>query len=164
MITNLCKDSSCEKWVNRPSLLLPCGCLSCLAYGSKSVVGESDDEGDINTGVDSEVGNLLDDGRGAPDINDALVDSHLKVVVGVGTVTARGTARCHGQDLGGDTLGAGNFVALLLSTGDNLSAGMLKGLDIAATEGHSDLVDVFVDLFNLLVFVCHLNRSQVLRI
>jgi hypothetical protein len=25
-------------------------------------------------------------------------------------------------------------------------------------------VDVFVDLFNLLVFVCHLNRSQVLRI
>jgi hypothetical protein len=25
-------------------------------------------------------------------------------------------------------------------------------------------VDVLVDLFNLLVFVCHLNRSEVLRI
>jgi len=129
---------------------------------SKSVVCESDDEGDINTGVDSEVGDLLDDGRGAPDINDALVDSHLVVVVGVGTVTARGTARCHSQDLGGDTLRAGNFVALLLSTGYNLSAGVLKGLDIAATEGHSDLVDVLVDLFNLLVFISHLDWSEVL--
>ncbi len=134
---------------------------------NKSVVGESDDEGDINTGVDSEVGDLLNDGRGAPDINDALVDSHLVVVVGVGTVTARGTARCHGQDLGGDTLGAGNFVALLLSTGDNLSAGVLKGLDIAATEGHSDLVDVFMDFLSLglILLVCHfLSECQILII
>ena len=138
-------------------VLNPSSQVSSRAHSTNSVVGEGDDEGDVNTSVDSEVGDLFDNGAGAPDINDSLVDSHLEVIVGVGTVTARGTARCDSQDLGGDSLGTGNLVALLLGTGDDLGASVFKGLDVTAAEGHSDLVDVFVDFFALLhVLVCHL--------
>jgi len=120
-----------------------------------------DAEDNIDTGVDSEVGDLFDDGSGAPDINDSLVDSHLVVVVGVGTVTTRGTARCHGKDLGGDTLGAGDLEALLLATGNDLGAGVLEGLDFTTAEGHSNLVDFLVDFnFLLHVFVSHCVISQ----
>ena len=69
------------------ALLVSLMCVTTTGC-SKSVVGESDDEGDINTGVDSEVGDLLDDGRGAMDIDNSLVDTHFIAIVGVGTITA----------------------------------------------------------------------------
>jgi hypothetical protein len=138
------------------------GTISWIDGGHQShsvVVLVLDAKDDIDAGVDSEVGDLFDDGSGAPDINDSLVDAHLEVIVGVGTVTARGTARCHGKDLGGDTLGAGDLEALLLATGNDLSAGVLEGLDLTTAEGHSNLVDFLVDLnFLLNVFLCHCSE------
>jgi len=114
-----------------------------------------DAEHDVDAGVDSEVGDLFDNGGGAPDVNDSLVDAHLVVVVGVGTVTARGTARRDGEHLGGDALGARDLEALLLAAGNDLGAGVFKGLDVTAAEGHSNLVDFLVDLnFLLHVFLC----------
>merc|ERR1719152_912678 len=132
--------------------------LEVLLFSSESdSVGWGDDEGNIDTGVDSEVGDLFDDRGWAPHINDSLVDAHLVVVPGVGTVTAWGTARCDGEDLGWDAAWAGDLVALLLGTGNDLGAGVLEWLDLAAAEGHSDLVDVLLDFHLLLhVFLCHL--------
>jgi hypothetical protein len=135
--------------------------LRARPYLDKSnSVGEGHDEGHVDAGLDSEVGDLFDDGRGAPDIDDALVDAHLVVVVGVGTVTAGGTARRDGEHLGGDALGTGNLVALLLAASNDLGAGVFKGLDFTAAEGHSDLVDFFVDFLALFqVFgVCHVEN------
>jgi hypothetical protein len=118
-----------------------------------------DAEHDVDAGVDSEVGDLFDNGGGAPDVNDSLVDAHLVVVVGVGTVTARGTARRDGEHLGGDALGAGDLEALLLAAGNDLRAGVFKGLDVTAAEGHSNLVDFLADLnFLLHVFLCHCSE------
>ena len=129
-----------------------------------SLVVQVDGEDDINTSVDLEVSDLLDNGGGAPHIDDSLVDSHLVVIVGVGTVTARGATGGHGEDLGGDTFGAGNFVVVLFGTGNDLGASVLEGLDFTTTESHSNLVDVLVDFLLLLhVFLSHLvyKSSQI---
>ena len=48
-----------------------------------------DDEVDIYAGVNSEVGDLLDDASGAVNVDDSLVDSHLEAVPCLGTLTAR---------------------------------------------------------------------------
>ena len=95
------------------------------------------------------------------------MDAHFVVIVGVGTVTAGGTARCDSEHLGGDALGTTNLVTLLFGTSDDLSAGVLEGLDLATTEGHSDLVDVFMDFLSLglILLVCHfLSECQILII
>ena len=122
------------------------------------LISKVDKEHNIDTSVDSEVGNFFDNRAWAPNINHSLVNSHFKVIVGVGTVTTRGAAGGDGEDLGGDSLGAGNLETLLLGTGNDLGAGVLEGLDLATAEGHSNLVDILVDLlFFLHVFLCHLD-------
>lgn len=121
------------------------------------VVGEVDGKGHINTTVDSEVGDVFNNGGWAPDVDDSLVDSHLVVVPGVGTVTAWGTACCDGKDLGWDSAWTGNLVSVLLGATNDLGASVLEVLNLATTEGHGDLVNVLVDLLILLLnFVSHL--------
>jgi uncharacterized protein with LGFP repeats len=115
------------------------------------------DQVHVNTGVDSEVGDLLNDAGGAVDVNDSLVNAHLEAVVGVGTITAGGTTSGDGQHLGGDADDATGLVALLFGPGDDFGAGVLKGLDFPTTEGHSDSLDCLLNLFfvSLILFGVH---------
>ena len=108
-----------------------------------------DDQVDVDTGVDAEVGDLLDDAGGAVDVDNSLVNAHFVAVERVGTITARRTARGDSEHLGGDAHDTAGLVALLLGAGDDLGAGVLKRLGFTATEGHSDSLDFFLDFFSL---------------
>lgn len=75
-------------------------------------------------------------------LDKTLVDSHLKGVPGLGTLTARGLAGGDLEVLGGKTDGALDAEVLGLGAVDELGADLLKGLDLAGGEGDADLVDL----------------------
>ena len=134
--------------------------------GSKNSVVPND-QVHVNAGVDSEVGDLLNDAGGAVNVDDSLVDAHLVAIVGVGTIAAGRATGGHGQHLGGDADDTTGFVALLLGAADDLGASVLEGLGFATTEGHSDSLDSFLDLFFVgLVLVCvHFDKlSELLKL
>ena len=60
------------------------------------------------------------------DVNDALVDAHLKAIPGVGTLAARGLADRELEDLGGHANGALDLDTLLLCTTDEVSADLTR--------------------------------------
>ena len=113
-----------------------------------------DNEVDVDARVDSEVGDLLDHGGGAVDVNDSLVNSHLEAVPGVGTISARGATGSDGESLGRNTDGAASLIALLLRSVNDFGANVFQRLGLSSLEGHSDSLDFFLDLFSLgLVFL-----------
>ena len=108
----------------------------------------------IHAGVKSEFRDLLDGGRGAVNVDHALVNAHLKAVPGVGTITARGSACRDDKLLGGDANGSLDLVQEFLGLGNDLSACLLKRFHIFASEGHTDSLDLFGDFLSLyLLFV-----------
>lgn len=96
-----------------------------------------DDKVDINTGVDSEVSDFLDNARGAVNVDDSLVDSHFESVPGLGTFTARTLTGGDLENLSGDADGSSSFVALVLGSCDDLGTSTLKWFDLLASESHS---------------------------
>lgn len=70
------------------------------------------------------------------------MDSHLKGVPGLGTLTTGGLAGGDLEVLGGEADGALNTEVLRLGTVDELGADLLEGLDLARGEGDADLVDL----------------------
>ena len=82
-----------------------------------------DDEVDIDSRVNSEVGDLTDDGGRSVDVEDSLVDSHFVAIPGVGTITARRTSASDSELLGGNSSGAVGFVTLMFRSGNDFSAG-----------------------------------------
>ncbi|TNV86313.1 hypothetical protein FGO68_gene12968 [Halteria grandinella] len=116
------------------------------------------DQVDIYAGVDSEVGDFLNNAGRAVNVDDSLVDAHLESVPGLGTLTARRLTGGDLEDLGRDADGSLGLVALVLRAGNDLSACSFEGLGLSASEGHSDSLDLFVDLLTLDLFlldVCH---------
>lgn len=76
----------------------------------------SDGDLDLNSGLDGDGSDLLDDLRGGVEVEDALVDAHLEAVPGVGSLSA---GRLAGHDLellGGQAHGAGHLELLLDSS------------------------------------------------
>ena len=79
----LCDRSICQIWrpkTSQTSTILP-------NQRSHSLLPH--DEVDVDGWVEFELSDLLDGGRGAVDVNNALVDAHLVAVPSVGTVAAR---------------------------------------------------------------------------
>ena len=108
----------------------------------------------IDARVKSELGDLLDGGRGAIDVNYTLVDAHLEAVPGVGTVAARGSACRDDKFLGGDANGSLDLVVELLGLGYDLGTCVLQGARLSSSKGHADSLDLLLDLLSLhLVFV-----------
>lgn len=56
---------------------------------------------DGNSGVSDTASNVVDHIKGSHQINDALVDSHLKAIPRVGTLTTRGLTGSDAENLGG---------------------------------------------------------------
>ena len=75
-------------------------------------------------------------------LNQALVDSHLESVPGLGTLTVGGLAGLDLQGLGGKTDRALDVQRLGAGTVNELLADLLEGLDLAGGEGDTDLVDL----------------------
>lgn len=75
-------------------------------------------------------------------LDEALVDSHLEGVPGLGTLTTGGLAGGDLEVLGGETDGALNAEVLRLCAVDELGADLLEGLDLAGGKGDADLVDL----------------------
>ena len=100
-------------------------------------------DGNINldTGLDADAGDLLDDLTGSVEIDEALVDAHLEAVPGVGTLTTGGLTGGDAKDLGGHADGAGNVELLVEGSLLEVGADLLEVLDVARGEGDADAVD-----------------------
>jgi hypothetical protein len=106
---------------------------------SANLVG--DDDFNIDTSIDGDVGQLSHDLRRGVKIQDALVDAHLEAVEGVGTLTARRLADQELQDLGGHSDGARHLELLLKSLVLELSTDSLNGSNVSGSQGDANAVD-----------------------
>lgn len=98
-------------------------------------------------------------------LDETLVDSHLKGIPGLGTLTVGGLAGGDAQVLGGQTDGALDAEVLGLGALDELAADLLEGLDLAGGEGDADLVDLGrIELRLLLVLERHGDGDSAARI
>jgi len=75
-------------------------------------------------------------------LDQTLVDAHLVLVPGLGTLTVGGLAGRDVQGLGGQTDGALDLEGLGAGTVDELLAHLLEGGDLARGQGDTDLVDL----------------------
>ena len=100
-------------------------------------------DGNVNldTGLNGDAGDLLDDLTGGVQIDEALVDAHLEAVPGVGTLTTGGLAGGDAKDLGGHADGAGHVELLVEGSLLEVGADLLEVLDVARGEGDADAVD-----------------------
>ena len=105
--------------------------------------GLSVDDGHLNldTGLDGDGGDLLDDVGGGVEVDEALVDAHLEPVPSVGTFTARRLADDELENLGGHAHGALHLEALLLGAADEIRAHLLEVSDVLGGEGNADAVN-----------------------
>lgn len=92
------------------------------------------------------------------EVDEALVDAHLKGVPGLGTLTVGGFTGGDLQVLGGEADGSLDAEVLVLGTVDELLAHLLERLDVARGEGDADLVDLGALAEVLLGLVCNIVR------
>jgi len=95
-------------------------------------------------------------------IDDPLVDSHLELVPGLGTLSARSLSGGDSQGLGWHSDGSLDLEVLVLSSSDEVTAHLLQRLDIPGGECDTDSVDwdVLLNTFSILVSV-HCGRVSV---
>jgi hypothetical protein len=74
------------------------------------------------------------------EVDEALVNTELVGVPGLGTLTTRGLAGGDLEVLGGQADGALDGETLAAGTLNELSADLLKRLDLSAGQGNSDTV------------------------
>lgn len=99
--------------------------------------------GDLNLNTSLDVDDdLLDGLGGGEEVDETLVDAHLVLVPGLGTLTVGGLTGGDVQGLGGKTDGALDLEGLGAGTVDQLRAHLLEGGDLARGEGDADLVDL----------------------
>lgn len=93
----------------------------------------------IHGGSHLERGDVSDNGNGAVDVDDTLVDAHLVSVPSVGAFTAGRFTASNAQNLGRDSHGATSLITgiLLLGSGNNLGTGVLQGADLTTLESKS---------------------------
>jgi hypothetical protein len=110
-----------------------------LAQNRRLLVGDGDLH--IHTGLDGDVGDLADLIGGGVQVNDALVDSHLEAIVGVGTFTIGSLAGHQAKDLGGHANGARHLEVLDKSLVLKLSTHLLDRSDVSGSQSDSDAMD-----------------------
>ena len=123
--------------------------LKLKIENSKAYSVSPNDQVDVNTSVDSEVSDLLNDGRWAVNVNNSLVDAHLVAIIGVSTIAARGATSRDSEHLGGDANNASSLVALLLGSAYDFGTSVFKWLHLLSAESHSDSLDYFLVFFSL---------------
>jgi hypothetical protein len=84
-------------------------------------------------------------------LNETLVDAHLVLVPGLGTLTARGLTGGDVESLSRETDRALDLEGLGAGTVDQLRAHLLERGDLARGEGDTDLVDLLYSRGNKLI-------------
>lgn len=84
-------------------------------------------------------------------LNETLVDAHLVLVPGLGTLTARGLTGGDVESLSRETDRALDLEGLGAGTVDQLRAHLLERGDLARGEGDTDLVDLLFSRGNKLI-------------
>merc|ERR1719391_1278454 len=84
----------------------------------------------LHARLDVDGGNLLDDLGGGVQVDDALVDPHLELVPGLGTLTARSLSGGDPEGLGRHPHWALHLQLLVLGAPDQVLAHLLQGLHI----------------------------------
>jgi len=127
--------------------------LSTSSFARIHLCGNGNLNLDTSLDVDDD---LLDDLGGGVQVDQALVDSHLVHVPGLGTLTTRSLAGGDLEVLGRETDGALDAQLLALGALDQLGADLLERGDLAGSQGDADLVDLGrIVLLGLLGVVRH---------
>ena len=79
-------------------------------------------------------------------LNQTLVNAHLVVIPGLGTLTVGSLAGRDVQGLSGKTDGALDMKGFRAGTIDQLSAHLLERADLARGQGDTDLVDLLLSI------------------
>ena len=95
----------------------------------------------LDTGFNVDGGDLLNDLGGAVEVDHSLVDPHLELIPGLGTLSARSLPGGDSQHLGGHPHGSLHLQLLVLGSPDEVAADLLQGLDVPGCQSDSDAVD-----------------------
>jgi len=95
-------------------------------------------------------------------VDDALVNAHLKAIPGLRALTAWCLASSDAKLLGWHAHGAKNLELLLLGALDQVSAHLLQALDIGACQGDADAMNRGWLLDLLAFFHAHFKSRFVL--
>merc|ERR1719370_2433938 len=101
----------------------------------------------LHAGLNVDGSDLLDDLGGRVQVDDTLVDPHLELVPGLGTLTARSLP-------GGHPEWALHLQLLVLGAPDQVLAHLLQGLHVPGGEGDPDSVNRRLLLNSLSILVC----------
>lgn len=110
---------------------------------------------DIYTRLNSDLGDLSDGAGAGLQVNNTLVDAHLVGVPSLGTLTVGSLSGGDTQDLGGHSNGTLLDDLVLHGSGNDVGRNLLQLLDLGGGQGDSDLVDLFLLLFNLFLVSRH---------
>jgi hypothetical protein len=117
--------------------------------------GSAEINADFDAVGDGDGGDVLDLAGCALQVDVALINCHLPVIEGLGTLTARGTPAADAEVLVGETHGARDLHGLGLGVADELVGHLLDSVEAVAAEGDSGPLDLLVlDAF-FLVLVSH---------
>ena len=104
----------------------------------------------FNSGFNGDGGNLLDDFRGRVQVDQTLVDLHLELVKGFGTVTTRRLTGGDAKDLGGETNGTLDLELLVFGTLNEVAGNLFKVLDVTRRQGDTNAVDPIEYIYQLI--------------
>ena len=94
----------------------------------------------LNTRFDADARDLLDHVARCVQIDQTLVNAHLELVPGVGTLSAGGLTSRDGKLLGGEADWTGNLELLVGGLLLQVGAHLFEVLDVARGEGDADAV------------------------
>ena len=106
-----------------------------------AVAVKNEKEHHLDTGFNVDGGDLLNDLGGTVEVNHSLVDPHLELVPGLGTLSARSLPGGDSQHLGGHPHWSLHLKLLVLGAPDEVAADLLQRLDIPGGQSDSDAVD-----------------------
>lgn len=111
----------------------------------------------LDSGLNADGSDLLDDLGRAVQVNEALVDPHLETVPSLRTFPTRGFPRRYSQGLGGHPHRPLHLEILLLRASDQVGTHLLQRLHVAAGESDPNPVDRHLGLHGSLsgVFKSH---------
>jgi len=99
----------------------------------------------LDTRFEGDGSDLLDNLAGGVEVDETLVDLHLKSVPGLGALTTRSLTGGDLQNLGGESDGALDSQLLVLGTVDEIVAEFLQVADVRRSESDPNLVDLLRD-------------------
>merc|ERR1719266_1757222 len=117
----------------------------------------------LYAGFNIDGGDLLHDLGGTVQVDDSLVDPHLKLVPGLATLSARSLTGGDSQGLGGHPDGSLHLQLLVFGSLDEVTADFLQRFHVAGGQGDPDTVDgsVLLHTFSILISR-HLGRVSVI--